>query len=247
MQTIEETILSVLAQDYPSIEYLIIDGVSTDGTIDILSKYKRTNRLKYVTEPDSGIYDAMNKGISAATGDWLMFLGSDDVFFDDNVLKRVFSTNLADESIIYGNVKFLHSGLIYDGVFDQEKISLKNICHQAMLFKKNVFNELGNFNLKYKIYADHEFNLRWMGAKISNKYVSETLVIFNEKGISGGIIDEKFLSDFDQLLINNNIVSSKSFFALKKENMQLRSSYRYKVGNIIMKPFSWLKKSIKQA
>lgn len=241
---IEEAINSVHEQQYKNREHIVIDGGSTDGTVNILQKFQQQQVLRFVSEPDGGIYEAMNKGIKLATGKWIFFLGSDDVFFDNEVLKRVFSENINDELILYGNVKFLHSGIKYDGPFDHEKISMKNICHQAILFRKDIFTELGFFNVKYKIYADYEFNIRWMGAKTANKYINETLVIYNEIGVSGRIIDEIFLAEFNQILIKNDIVCARSIAALKTENSQLRTSHRYKIGSAIIKPFSWMKNKI---
>lgn len=240
--TLEKTIQSVCMQSYPSIEYVVIDGKSTDSTVEILEKYKLQDKLKYISEPDNGIYEAMNKGINSATGEWIFFLGSDDIFFDNGVLERIFSKEYGNEEILYGNVKYLYSGIIYDGPFDQEKISVKNICHQSIFYNANVFQKLGLFNLRYRIYADYEFNLRWMGKKLAALFINETIVIYNEKGISGQIIDEVFVNEFDHLLIRNNIISSRSFNALKKMNQRISDSYRYKVGNFIISPFSWIKK-----
>lgn len=241
VNVIDVTINSVFSQTYKNIEYIIIDGGSTDRTVEILDNYQRQNVLKYMSEPDSGIYDAMNKGIKLGTGEWIFFLGSDDIFFDNEVLERIFSKGYDKEEIIYGNVKYLHSGIIYDGPFDHEKISVKNICQQSIFFRKNVFKKMGLFDTRYKIYADHEFNLRWMGAKLPALFINETVVIFNEKGISGQIIDEVFVNEFDQLLIKNNIISFKSFTALKNMHLQLLNSHKYKIGNFIVAPIVWLK------
>ena len=241
---IETAINSVNNQHFKNREHIVIDGGSTDGTVDILKKFQDQQILSYVSEPDGGIYEAMNKGIKLATGKWIFFLGSDDIFFDDMVLERVFCEVEKNAKIIYGNVKYLHSGIIYDGPFDQEKISKKNICHQSILFQRIIFYDLGFFNLKYKICADYEFNLRWMGAEIANLYINETLVTYNEKGISGRKLDDVFNNDFENLLIESNIISTKSFSALKKKYSILIHSNRFKVGNVIITPFVWIKNKI---
>lgn len=244
INVIDAAINSVLGQTFPDIEYIVIDGGSVDGTVALLDKYQQQNKLKYISEPDAGIYDAMNKGIQVATGEWIYFLGSDDVFFDAEVIERIFVRPLDAAEIVYGNVQYLHAGIVYDGPFNQEKISIKNICHQALFIKKSVFENIGLFNCKYKISADHEFNIRWMGLNLPSLYVEETIVIYNEKGMSGQVWDQVFYYDFDKVLIDNNIVSHRSFMALKKMHDGVINSYRYKVGNFFTAPFSWIKNKI---
>lgn len=244
VNVIDAAITSVLGQSLPDIEYIVIDGGSVDGTVDQLNKYQRQNKLKYISEPDSGIYDAMNKGIKLATGEWVYFLGSDDVFLDEEVLQRIFTRPFGKAEIVYGNVKYLHTGIIYDGPFDQEKISTKNICHQALFVKRTVFDKIGFFNTKYKISADYEFNIRWMGLNLPALYVDETVVIYNEKGMSGQVWDQVFHYNFDKLLIENNIVSRRSFLALKKIHEGVINSNRFKAGSFIIGPFSWMRSKI---
>ena len=102
VNSIEKSIRSVLAQSYPDREYIIIDGGSKDGTVDIIRHY--SDRINYwVSEPDKGIYDAMNKGIKIATGDYLIFMNADDVFADTEVLQKVAGLIKADADVIYGN------------------------------------------------------------------------------------------------------------------------------------------------
>ena len=109
VNTIEETMLSVLNQTYPDIEYIIIDGGSTDGTVDIIRKYAA--RLGYwISEPDKGIYDAMNKGIAAATGDYINFMNSGDMFASNDVLSSFKNFVSDDPEIVYGDVKLSYKG-----------------------------------------------------------------------------------------------------------------------------------------
>jgi glycosyltransferase involved in cell wall biosynthesis len=242
--TIEATIESVLAQTFKNTEYLIVDGTSTDGTLEILRRYQEQNALKFISEADDGIYYAMNKGVQMARGEWIYFIGSDDVFTDEGVLERIFTKVDDKVEVVYGNVQFLHSGVIYDGPFDHEKISQKNICHQALFVKKTVFGKIGLFNTKYMMSADREFNLRWMGAAVLSMYINETIAVFNEQGRSGNIWDQALHYDLDTLLIENNIVSKRSFAALKKMHEKALYSHRYKVGNFLVTPISWLKNKL---
>lgn len=93
VSTIEQTILSVINQTYPNVEYIIIDGGSTDGTVDIIKKY--ADKIAYwVSEPDKGIYDAMNKGVVVATGEWINFMNAGDIFTDSDVIDKLFHQNI---------------------------------------------------------------------------------------------------------------------------------------------------------
>jgi glycosyltransferase involved in cell wall biosynthesis len=244
--TIDATIQSVLKQTFRDYEYLIVDGKSTDGTLEILDRYQSQNFLKFISERDDGIYYAMNKAINLAQGEWIYFIGSDDVFYDDDTLKNVFlAIKNTDVEIMYGNVEFLNSGIIYAGLFDHEKISTKNICHQALFVKKSLFDKIGLFNTKYKMGADYEFNLRWMGSNCKAYYLNQIIAVYNEKGLSGQVWDKLLFDDFNDLLIHNNIVSERSFKELKKRNDSLGNSFRYKLGNKLLTPLSWLRSKIK--
>ena len=118
VKTIEDTIVSVLGQTYSNIEYIIIDGGSTDGTLDIIKKYE--DKITYwVSEPDKGIYDAMNKGILKATGDYLFFLGADDkITCNFNDIIHLFKDK---NTVYYGDVLFGEEGKKYDGEFNTNK------------------------------------------------------------------------------------------------------------------------------
>ena len=103
--TIEQTILSVINQTYPNVEYIIIDGGSTDGTVDIIKKYE--DKIAYwVSEPDKGIYDAMNKGVVVATGEWINFMNAGDIFTDGDVIDKLFHQNIIINrvGIVFGDV-----------------------------------------------------------------------------------------------------------------------------------------------
>lgn len=166
-KVIEKTILSVLNQSYQEIEYIIIDGDSKDCTMDIVRKYADDQRIKYISEPDHGIYDAMNKGIRLATGEYIEFLNAGDTFVDHNVVAKVvdeIGKNPAD--VMYGNIIYQYpdgstnirvygqfcSGLFYYLLGDC-------INHQAVFAKKECFRE-NIFNISYRICADREWMIR---------------------------------------------------------------------------------------
>ena len=135
---------SVLIQSFQDFEILIIDAVSSDNTMSIVEEYAAANTaITWISEKDKGIYDAMNKSISLAKGEWLYFLGSDDKLYDAEVLKKIMNSLNENHSldVLYGNVSSNRLG-IYDGEFNAGKIRLKNICHQAIFLRKTVFTTL---------------------------------------------------------------------------------------------------------
>jgi glycosyltransferase involved in cell wall biosynthesis len=184
-KTLEATIDSVVAQTNKNHELIIIDGGSTDGTLEIL-KNQRAENLFWTSEPDEGIYDAMNKGIKKATGEWIIFLGADDKFYNDQVLESVFSkSNYESIDFIYGNVKSGAYKGLYDGEFNYEKLLRKNISHQSIFYHKNIFDKIGSYNLKYKTHADWDFNLRCFENKeLQIKYVDNIIAEFAKGGLS---------------------------------------------------------------
>lgn len=150
---IEETIQSVLSQDSPKVEYLVIDGNSTDGTVEICKKYR--NKIEnFVSEADDGIYNAMNKGLKLATGDWIFFLNSGDTFYDKSVISNIFNTKL-NSDIIYGK------SITKDGrncYFPKKVTKLmfmleRMVCHQSIFARKSTFTD-NYFNESYRIIAD---------------------------------------------------------------------------------------------
>lgn len=157
-KTLEQTIVSVVNQTYDNIEYIIVDGASTDGTLDIIKKYEDKIDL-WQSEPDGGIYDAMNKGIELANGDFCLFLGSDDILFDAYVMENA-SRKLCDFNQVYYGDVFLssHRG-IYDYKFSKIKLCCHNICHQSIFYPNTIYKKL-EFNGRYKIYADWEYNIK---------------------------------------------------------------------------------------
>lgn len=166
-KTIEKTIQSVVAQTYQNIEYIIVDGVSKDGTLDIIKPYEN-NIHQFISESDKGLYDAMNKGIALATGDIIGILNSDDVFFDNQVLEKVahfHQSNTIDASvgdIIQRNEtgKILRKYSAKN--WSPQKLTLGFMPpHPSIFFKRALFQQLGNYRLDFKIGADYELITRF--------------------------------------------------------------------------------------
>lgn len=196
---IEACILSVANQSYQNKEHLIIDGLSTDNTLAIVEKYaQQYPHIRFISEKDSGIYDAMNKGIDLASGEWVYFLGSDDLFHTDSVLEEIFGIEgISLYDLVYGNVVWGDTGTLYDGKFSLLKLMDKNICHQAIFYNSSVFRLLGKFDTKYKIWSDWLFNIKCFACEeIRTKYVDTAVAKFTFGGQSSQrIVDDTFLTD----------------------------------------------------
>ncbi len=199
--TLEKTIESVLGQDFNNFEYIIIDGGSTDGTVEIIKK-NESKLAFWISENDDGVYDAMNKAIGLAKGEWLYFLGADDVLL--NVLERTATYLKNENSIYYGDVYRPCAKRRYDGEFSALKLSFRNICHQSIFYHKNVFKKY-RYNLKYQVFADYELNVQcFSDPKVSFCYIPEVIAIFNdENGLSKEKEDVAFRND-KSLLIKDN-------------------------------------------
>ncbi|MCF6204601.1 MAG: glycosyltransferase [Methylococcaceae bacterium] len=163
-QFLEETIKSVINQTYDNIEYIIIDGGSTDGTLDIICKYEQTIDY-WVSENDRGIYDAMNKGIDAATGSYLLFLGADDELFDSNVFDELKLYFMEKPDLVYGDIKYRNQQRI-DSRFSIYTLLHNTIHHQGAFYHSRLFTSF-RYNTFYSIAADYELNLK---IYLDNKY-----------------------------------------------------------------------------
>jgi glycosyltransferase involved in cell wall biosynthesis len=200
--TIAQCLSSLLNQSFQDFEICIIDGESTDQTIEIVRQYQsKFKAIKLISEVDKGVYDAMNKGIHLASGDWLYFLGSDDTIYDRGVFSDVMRLASTSElQVIYGNVCMLgthpdvKSGQIYDGLFDIDKLASRNICHQAIFYRSKVFQKYGKYKNKYPVYADWEMNLR-LFPKIRFAYYDRLIANFNLEGLSARNIADPFRED----------------------------------------------------
>lgn len=160
ISTIEKTIYSVLTQTYSNIEYIIIDGGSTDGTVDVIKKYN--DKLTYwVSEPDKGIYDAMNKGIDKTTGDWVNFMNSGDLFHSLDVIEKFISTVSQGTEIAYGDTMMVLSiGTYLQKVKPLELITQQMVFgHQATFVHRKIFDNL-RFNIMYHSSGDYDFFYR---------------------------------------------------------------------------------------
>lgn len=191
-KTIKDTLESVLCQTYSNYEYIIIDGKSEDSTLEIIKNYEKKfkGKLKYISEKDKGLYDAMNKGIKLATGDFIGILNSDDILATKNVFQEV--ANNIDE-----NTDILYADLLYcNEDFTEVKRNYisgenKNLtfcpAHPTMYIKKEIYKQVGKYNLNFKVDADYDYMIRLNKAGCKFKYLHEYLVLMRIGGTSNGI------------------------------------------------------------
>lgn len=178
---VEKTIKDALSLDYPDYEVIVIDGASKDGTCELLNKYKEQFAY-FVSEPDKGIYDAMNKGICAATGDWIIFQNVGDVFDGKDVLKRIFSKQWDDTDILYGDGQVVYtSGLKYMKPWGPFYLSTKRLhgmgfSHQSV-FVRSSWAKKYPFDLSFRCCADYNMMVSCYknGAKFNYVPISVTI------------------------------------------------------------------------
>lgn len=214
--TIETAIQSVLEQTYSNIEYIVIDGASTDGTMDILQKYS-DNISVLVSEPDDGIYDALNKGVALATGDVIAFLHSDDLYANKTVVEEVANQFVLDETLdgIYGDLIYtskddLNNVYRYwkSRAFDKKLLKKGWMpAHPTLFLRKSIYNKMGNFDTSFKIAADYDFMLRVLKENFNIHYCPILLYKMRIGGASNKSIKNLFKK------------SREDYFALKKNNV----------------------------
>lgn len=211
--TVERTIQSVLYQTYENIEYVIVDGKSTDGTMKIVERYQSLfqGRMKVISEPDHGIYDAMNKGIKNCSGDLIGIINSDD-FYEKDAVETVVSAMTEEKyQILYGMMRIFHgTEEIKVTMPKHENLEEEMLAHPTCFVTREVYRELGMFDTKYRSCADHDFMLRMKETgKVSFLPVYHILASFAEgNGMSakGSSMLEAF-----GMLKEHGIISEKQY------------------------------------
>ena len=196
--TLQKCLTSVFNQKYPSLRIIIIDGLSTDGTIDIITA--NLNKIYYwKSERDTGVYDAMNKALKEITGDWVYFLGADDELYDDF---SKLAYELDDKSAIYyANV--LSRGVKCSGKLSPYQMAKHGIFHQAIIYPASVFTKY-TFDTRYKIVGDNALNMKcWKDKTIKFIYKDYIIAHFNHTGVSGREKDIEFEKDKSRLILES--------------------------------------------
>lgn len=228
-ETINDTIKSVLCQTNKDFEYIIVDGGSTDETIDIVKSYESefSGRLKWVSEKDKGIYDAMNKGIKMASGDIIGILNSDDYYTSDDILQTIADAfKCQNVDAIYGDIHFIKDGVpdkcvrYYSSrLFSPFWLRFGFMpAHPSFYCKREVFDKSGLYRLDYKIGSDYEMMVRlFRKHKISSRYVPKDFVTMRTGGASNSNLQSPLtlIKEDVKACRDNGIYTNELFICLK--------------------------------
>jgi len=217
---LKKTINSVISQIYQNIEYIIIDGRSTDGTASLVANYKENFPITFISEPDDGIYDAMNKGVKLSSGDWLNFMNAGDTFYNQDSINQAIPFLKDGFNIVYGNTEIIYED--FRTIKDEpkpHKLWQGRIPHQSSFIKSSTMKKYG-YNKNNKIVADLEFfmSVYYNGGKI--KKINQTISSFAKDGITEKMGEQvildayKTVKKFKQSLVVDiyyNILKIKPF------------------------------------
>jgi glycosyltransferase involved in cell wall biosynthesis len=226
-------------QSYSNFEYIIIDGGSTDGSCQFLEKYKE--RFSYlVSEPDNGIYNAMNKGIKASKGDYLLFLNSGDMLNGENALKTFIEHKDFGGDIIYGDYKFDKGGKVYPDSLTPLKFFKSSLPHQSTFIIRSLFFDFGLYNEDFKIVSDWEFFIKcFLSEKVKFKHVNQPLSVYDLNGVSNNI-NSKINHDKEREIV------LKKYFKLYYDDYLLVLSLENEIKNIKRKTLKGFLNRIKK-
>lgn len=181
---------SIINQTFHNFEWVVVDGKSNDGTVDILKKYEKYMSV-FISEKDEGIYDAMNKGIKNSRGEWIVFMNGGDCFYDSKSLENIFSRNCNADIIFADGINNVYNNKHPLPVNKSGDVSLykfftgNSFCHQATFIKKELFKKVGYYDISYKIIADHVFNyLAIKNYKVKSIYIPQIVALIDLTGVS---------------------------------------------------------------
>lgn len=233
VHTIQRTIDSVLAQDWPDLEYIIVDGLSTDGTLEIITKNYNchSSKIRFISEKDMGLYDAMNKGIKMATGNVIGIINGDDYYTKDSVKKamelfRKYNCNIVYSDLIYqynNHIDFEHP-LKADHRKLKERMSVN---HPTCFVQKNIYDLYGVFDINYRIAADYDIMARFFSKGCKFKKSDEVLAIMEAGGLS-----------------NNNWIAVHEKYEIHKRYFSRLMAEIYRVRNILLFLYRTIRKNI---
>lgn len=236
--TIEDTLRSVASQDYPDLEYIVVDGASKDDTVAICERYAE-HISELISEPDKGIYDAMNKGIQRASGDYIGLINSDDFYAHPKVISMV-ARRLKETSAdtLWGDLVMVHPdqtekvSRFYSGKnFKLQRFEMGDMPpHPTFFVRKELYEKWGSFKMHYRIVADFELMLRFLYIqKATHTYLPEVMVRMRTGGNSG--------SGFrNTLRLNAEIKSALRENKIPTSTLKIYSKYFRKVGQLIRRP-----------
>jgi glycosyltransferase involved in cell wall biosynthesis len=209
-KTLKQTLDSIACQTFKNYEVVFVDGGSADNSLQLIGNFKKAYpaiAVRLILGPDKGIYDAMNKGIDAAAGEWLYFMGGDDSLCTPLVLTEVCKAIKQDTAdLIYGNVVGAVSKIKYadDNV---SKVLSRGIHHQGIFYRRHLFNFTGKYSLDFKVAADYHLTLKaFCNGAFKTKYIDTDIASFGENGLSSKAYDYRFFSYHYRFLAVNKAV-----------------------------------------
>ena len=227
---LQKTIISVVTQSFKDFEYLIIDGNSNDGSKTIIEKYK--NNIHFaVSEPDTGIYNAMNKGITIAKGKYLLFLNSGDILNGTKALFDFVNHTNFEGDIIYGDYQFKEGSKVYPDYLTPHFFMRTSLPHQSTFFKREVFDAMGFYDEKYKIVSDRAFYIKcFLSNQFKFRHIHYPLSVFDLSGISNDLNfkirkeaeDEQVFKEYYSIYYEdykNMIILQNRYNQLKKQTI----------------------------
>ncbi|HEY0048996.1 MAG TPA: glycosyltransferase family 2 protein [Pyrinomonadaceae bacterium] len=229
---VERTIESIICQNKDLFELIVVDGASTDDTLDYIKKYESDLRL--ISEKDGGVYDAFNKGIDLATGQYLYFIGAGDKL-REGVLETVGEVLPPSvPAFVYGDAYVVREQIHYGGEYDASRLQKQNVCHQAAFYHRDIFALTGKYELRYSIFSDWALNLKCFGnRRIRKQYLPRVIVDFEGGGLSSTDGDADFKKDFPRLV--RNYLGLKSYIAYKSP--RISSGIYWKIYFPFVRPF----------
>lgn len=226
--TLRDTIQSVLAQTYKNVEYIVVDGLSKDNTMDIVREYEPQfeGRMKWISEKDKGLYDAMNKGVRMATGDVVGILNSDDFFTANDVLEKVAAGFDEQTDAVYGDLHYVHPDDLQHSVrYYSSKIFKRNLmrmgfipAHPTFYCRRECFDKFGYYKTDYKIAADFDLLLRFIYVnRIRIKYLPMDMVTMRTGGASTNGLKSRMggMNEHLRSLRENGVKSNRFILSLR--------------------------------
>jgi glycosyltransferase involved in cell wall biosynthesis len=209
--TLSACLGSVASQTFDNFEVVLIDGGSSDGTLGIANSYLPTfgGRLVIHSGPDQGPYDAMNKGVGLASGAWLIFLGADDTLHQAETLAKVaaFVSEHEPSDLVYGDVMHRSDSARYAGEFDLDRLLFDvNICHQSIFYRRELFASIGPYNLRYKLWADWDFNVRcFSNPALVTRYMDIVVADYNDMSGLSSKQDDEFKKRLPRFIVASGV------------------------------------------
>ncbi len=238
---IEKCINSVISQSYKDIEYIIMDGLSDDGTLDILNKYK--DKIKFFSEKDNGNYDAIKKGFEKATGDVITWIDSDNYYYSDDVIEKIMKAFISNElELVVTNCYYHYEGSKKMHVVSpaRNKINRKTLINSGNIFmpecvfyKKNLYEKSGGLNLKYKLLADYELWIKMLNSHPKLDLIPMISSVYEVR--SDALLRKNFLLSWKESFLIGNIYNRNFFIKIKFYFLYIKSQIRYSIVSIINK------------